>query len=302
MERVENRRGQERRKKKKLTQPKEEISREDGVDAGPEEAGLGAPVPLVGAELAVADDVDEGDVDGVVDVAREDDALGAQARRRHLGHDGVHDGADGEVGRRAEKQHQRPGRPGLGCAGVRGDSQEADYAGVVEKLRLVLRLVMLWLCLFVFVVEKVMIEGDVRWRVAARRYRMAQENQRGYQNRKREQNSQQEHENSTHAADHERLAADLIKNKPARDGADEVDSVLPPAQLERIAVRDASLLVEKRRQAAQRRPGQGLREPGHADDFGAPYVDALEAVLVRRAGCALFFHLVGVDHYYVGRY
>lgn len=60
-------------------------------------------------------------------------------------------------------------------------------------------------------------------------------------------NSHQEHEYDTHAADHERLAPNLVEDKPARDGADEVDSVLPPAQLERIAVRDASLLVEKRR-------------------------------------------------------
>lgn len=120
---------------------------------------------------------------------------------------------------------------------------------------------------------------------------------RVYRYGKRGKNSQQEHENSTHTADHERLAPNLVENEPARDGADEVDGVLPPAQLKRIAVRDAGLLVEERRQAAQRRPGQGLREPGHADDFRASQVGALEAVPVRRADRALLFHLVGVDHY-----
>jgi hypothetical protein len=118
--------------REKLTQSKEDISCEDSIKPGPEEAGLEAPVPLVRAELAIADDVDEGDVDGVVCVAREDDALSAQTRRWDLGHDRVHYGTDGEVGRRAQQENQRPRCPRLGRAGVRVDSQEADYAIIIK--------------------------------------------------------------------------------------------------------------------------------------------------------------------------
>lgn len=100
----------------RLTQPKENPGREDGIDPSPEEPGLGPPVPLVRAELPVRDDVDEGNVDGVVGVTRQDDALGAQPRRRDLGHDRVHHRPDGEVGRRAQQDHERARRPCLGCA------------------------------------------------------------------------------------------------------------------------------------------------------------------------------------------
>ena len=53
-----------------LTQPKVQVNAEDGVDASPEEGGLGPPVPLSGVDLAIGDDIDEGDVDGIVGVAR----------------------------------------------------------------------------------------------------------------------------------------------------------------------------------------------------------------------------------------
>ncbi len=121
------------REREKLTQAEEQVDAEAGVDAGPEEGGLGAPVPLGRVELAVGDDVDEGDVDGVVGVAREDDRLGAQPRRRHLGYDRVHHRPHREAGRRAHQQHHRARRPRLRRARRRVDPHETRYSGGFSK-------------------------------------------------------------------------------------------------------------------------------------------------------------------------
>lgn len=81
-----------------LTQSEENPGREDDIGARPKESGLRTPIPFQGAELTERDDIDEGDVYSVIGVTRQDDGLGAQSRRRHLGDNGIDYGADGEVG------------------------------------------------------------------------------------------------------------------------------------------------------------------------------------------------------------
>ena len=68
----------------------------EGVDAEPEEAGLGAPIPSGGVEHVGRPDAVE-DAEDVVHVAREHDSLGAQAGGGELGDEGVAHGANGKI-------------------------------------------------------------------------------------------------------------------------------------------------------------------------------------------------------------
>lgn len=114
--------------REKLTQSKENPGREDDVSTSPEEGCLRSPVPLGRIELPVGDDVDEGDVDGVVRIPREDDRLSTEPRRRDLGHDSVNHGTDGKVGGDAQEEHHRPGRPRLCRTWGHVDTHEAGDA------------------------------------------------------------------------------------------------------------------------------------------------------------------------------
>lgn len=116
----------------------------------------------------------------------------------------------------------------------------------------------------------------------------------------RRDNSHEQDEHDNHPAEHQRLPADLVQDEPTRERPDEIQSVLAPAQLEGVGVRDARLLVEIGREAADRRAGHGLRKPDEADDLGAPQVDALEAIPVLGALGDLLLHLVRVDHHCTG--
>jgi hypothetical protein len=64
-----------------LTQSEPDPSIEQQVRARPEECRLCAPIPGQRTELAKRDDVDEGDIDCVVHVARKDNRLSAKASR-----------------------------------------------------------------------------------------------------------------------------------------------------------------------------------------------------------------------------
>ena len=97
----------------------------EGAHAGPEEAGLGAPVPGGGVDHARGDDVVE-DADDVVQVAGQDDGLAAEAGGGDFGHEAVADGADGDVvGESVDDEHGSDD-PGRGGVGLGGDADEAD--------------------------------------------------------------------------------------------------------------------------------------------------------------------------------
>lgn len=66
------------------------------VEAEPEEAGLGPPVPCGGVEHVRGDDAVD-DPEHVVDVAREHDGLGAETGGGQFGDEGIADGPDGQI-------------------------------------------------------------------------------------------------------------------------------------------------------------------------------------------------------------
>ena len=68
----------------------------EGVEAEPEEAGLGSPIPGGGVEH-VGDDNTIDDTEYVVDVSGEHDSLGSETGGGEFGDEGVADGADGQI-------------------------------------------------------------------------------------------------------------------------------------------------------------------------------------------------------------
>ena len=94
-------------------------------EAGPEEAGLGAPVPGGGVQHARGQHGDD-DAGDVVHVAGDDDGLVLEARRRELRDERVrHRPHRGVVGERVEEQHAADG-PLRGRVAAVDESQESN--------------------------------------------------------------------------------------------------------------------------------------------------------------------------------
>lgn len=86
----------------------------DDAAAGPEEAGLGTPVPGRRVELVGGQDAGDDGGDGV-GPAGEDDGFAAKEGRGNLGAEGVGEGADGAVVEEGGDKEE-----GADCPGVRG--------------------------------------------------------------------------------------------------------------------------------------------------------------------------------------
>ena len=68
----------------------------EGVEAEPEEAGLGTPVPSAGIEHVGCDDAVD-NTEHVVDVSGEHDGLGAETGGGEFGDEGVADRSDSQI-------------------------------------------------------------------------------------------------------------------------------------------------------------------------------------------------------------
>ena len=108
----------------RLGQPVKGPDEKQEVDAGPEEAALGPPVPIISAYYFWHQRVGH-EAGRVVGGARKGDRLDAQAGRRDLGHDGVAGRADGQL--EDEEHHDDEGADRPRCLGGCGrDPQAAD--------------------------------------------------------------------------------------------------------------------------------------------------------------------------------
>lgn len=100
-----------------------------GLATNPPDLGIHSPpVPGVGVELTVGDDIDESDPDDIVGVTSEDDRLGSCSCRRDLGNDIVYDRSDREAVNAGNEKDHRSRHPRLGRVQMLGYAHGTDDA------------------------------------------------------------------------------------------------------------------------------------------------------------------------------
>ena len=110
-----------------LRETEEDPDHHQEAHAGPEESALGAPAPTGrrGGQLVGREDVDHDPAD-VVQVASENNGLGAQTGRGDLGDERVADGTDGEIVDECEEQQHGSDSPSGSLVGSGSEGCEAD--------------------------------------------------------------------------------------------------------------------------------------------------------------------------------